>query len=248
MPYRLCASRAAAASVLAVGGDLLVHRLPRPVRPVAGYGLAFVLLAVARSAGASWEQLGLAPASLRAGARTGAAAGGCAAVVLAASVAMPRTRRYLRDERARAAAGAASLAVELARITLVAVPPEELIYRSGLPALLPAGSPGRSAAGTLAWSSALFGMSHVAPTLATMHHSVLHQHLAASRPRVAAFVAANVLVTALAGGVFGWLRLRSGSVLASLIAHAVVNDGALIAGLVADALAGQAPEGADHQA
>jgi hypothetical protein len=38
------------------------------------------------------------------------------------------------------------------------------------------------------------------------------------------------------GAVFGWLRLRSGSVLAPLIAHAALNDSALVAGHAAHRL------------
>src|SRR5438034_316100 len=38
---------------------------------------------------------------------------------------------------------------------------------------------------------------------------------------------------AAAGAVFGWLRLRSGSVLAPLLAHAALNDSALVAGRAA---------------
>ena len=43
-------------------------------------------------------------------------------------------------------------------------------------------------------------------------------------------MAGNVAVTGAAGAVFGWLRLRSGSVLAPLLAHVALNDSALLAG------------------
>ncbi|HSS88738.1 MAG TPA: CPBP family intramembrane glutamic endopeptidase [Streptosporangiaceae bacterium] len=50
---------------------------------------------------------------------------------------------------------------------------------------------------------------------------------------------------AVAGAVFGWLRLRSGSVLAPLIAHAALNDSALLAGRAAHRLSrpGAGPPG-----
>ena len=49
-------------------------------------------------------------------------------------------------------------------------------------------------------------------------------------------MAGNVAVTGAAGAAFGWLRLRSGSVLAPLLAHAALNDSALVAGRVAHRL------------
>jgi uncharacterized protein len=49
-------------------------------------------------------------------------------------------------------------------------------------------------------------------------------------------VAGNVAVTSAAGAAFAWLRLRSGSVFAPLLAHAALNDSALVAGRVAHRL------------
>ena len=88
----------------------------------------------------------------------------------------------------------------------------------------------------MAWSSALFGLSHILPTRSTMGHTALGQHLERRPLRQAVFVAGNVAVTAAAGAVFAWLRLRSGSVLAPLLAHADLNDSALVAGRVAHRL------------
>jgi membrane protease YdiL (CAAX protease family) len=88
----------------------------------------------------------------------------------------------------------------------------------------------------VAWSSVLFGVSHILPTLSTMGHTALNQHLTDRPLRQAAFVAGNVVATSVAGAVFGWLRLRSGSVLAPLLAHVAVNDSALMAGRAAHRL------------
>jgi membrane protease YdiL (CAAX protease family) len=70
------------------------------------------------------------------------------------------------------------LAVRLASITLAAVPAEELTYRSALLGLR-LGTDRRP--GAVAWSSALFGLSHVLPTLSTMSQT------AAGRLAAAAF-------------------------------------------------------------
>ncbi|HUL26316.1 MAG TPA: CPBP family intramembrane glutamic endopeptidase [Streptosporangiaceae bacterium] len=220
---------AAVATVAAL--DLLAHRIDHQAgRTAARYGAAVALLGIARAAGVSWAGLGLGRGDLGSGMRTGLVAGGCAAAAVLAAAALPATRGFLLDERA---AGRGGLASGLARITFAAVPPEELSYRS---ALLGIWLGDGTRAGAVAWSSALFGVSHILPTLSTMSQTALDRHLARRPLRQAAFVAGNVVATSAAGAVFAWLRLRSGSVAAPLLAHAALNDSALIAGRVAHRL------------
>jgi membrane protease YdiL (CAAX protease family) len=230
---------AAAAAAL----DALAHRLSRPsARAAVRFGTAVAVLAIARAAGVSWAELGLGRGELGRGARAGAVAGACAAAAVLAGAAVPATRGFFLDDRAAAAAGPGGLAAGLARITFAAVPPEELTYRSALLGLwLGNGSP----ASAVAWSSALFGLSHILPTRATMGQTALGQHLERGPLRQAAFVTGNVAVTGAAGAVFAGLRLRSGSVLAPWLAHAALNDAALLAGRAAHRLSrdGDRPSG-----
>ena len=209
--------------------DVLAHRITsRTGQTAARYGAAIALLGIARAAGVSWAELGLDRKHLGSGVRTGVLAGACAAAAIFAGAAMPATRGVFLDDRA-AQVSRGDLAGGLARITLAAVPPEELTYRSALYGLL-LGSGTR--AGAVTWPSLLFGVSHVLPTLSTMSQTAVSHHLA--RPlHQAAFVAGNVAATGVAGVGFAWLRLRSGSVLAPLLAHAALNDSALVAGRVA---------------
>jgi len=223
-----------AAAATAATLDALAHRLGRPpARAAVRFGTAVAVLGIARAAGVSWAELGLGRRELGRGARTGAVTGACAAAAVLAAAALPATRGFFVDDRAAAAAGPGGLAAGLARITFAAVPPEELTYRSALLGLwLGNGSP----ASAVAWSSALFGLSHIVPTRSTMGQTALSQHLERRPLRQAAFVAGNVAVTGAAGAVFAGLRLRSGSVLAPLLAHAALNDAALLAGRVAHRL------------
>jgi uncharacterized protein len=232
-----------AAATAAASLDAAAHRLGRPAaRTAVRFGTALAVLGIARAAGLSWAELGLGRRELGSGARTGAVAGACAAAAVLAGAAVPATRGLFLDDRATAAAGPGGLGAGLARITFAAVPPEELTYRSALLGLwLANGSP----ASAVAWSSALFGLSHILPTRSTMGQTALGQHLERRPLRQAAFVAGNVVVTGAAGAVFGWLRLRSGSVLAPLLAHAALNDSALVAAHVAHRLSrpGAGPAG-----
>jgi uncharacterized protein len=229
---RTRARLAAAAASAAL--DAVAHRLDSPsARTAVRFGTAMTVLGIARVAGVSWTELGLGRRELASGARAGAVAGACAAAAVLAGAAVPPTRGLFLDDRAAPTAGRGGLAAGLARITFAAVPPEELTYRSALLGLWLGGG---SRAGAVAWSSALFGLSHILPTRSTMGQTALGQHLERRPLRQAAFVAGNVAVTGAAGAVFGWLRLRSGSVLAPLLAHAALNDSALVAGRVAHGL------------
>ena len=229
----MSAMRARFAGVAVAGGsEVLVHRLRSPAgRAAARFGAAVTLLGIARAVGVSWAELGLGRRELGGGVRTGVVAGGCAAAAVLAGAAVPATHGFFLDQRAAADRG--DLAAGLARITFAGIPPEELTYRSALLGLwLREGSQ----ASAVAWSSVLFGMSHILPTLSTMSQTALNRQLADRPLRQAAFVAGNVAATTAAGAVFGWLRLRSGSALAPLMVHAALNDSALIAGRVAHRL------------
>jgi membrane protease YdiL (CAAX protease family) len=229
MNAALTRGRLAAVAVTA-GHDMLAHRLPDPAaRTAVRYTAALAVLAIARAAGTSWADLGFDRKETGGGIRAGALAGACVSAAVLVGAALPATGSFFRDERAATAAGR-DLAAGLARITFATVPPEEIIYRSALLGLR-LGDGSRASA--VAWSSALFGVSHILPTLSTMNQSALHPRLAQKRLRRALFVGGNVVVTGLAGAGFAWLRLRSGSVLAPLIAHAALNDAALVAGRAA---------------
>jgi len=231
-----------AAVAVAGTSEVLAHRLGSPAaRTAARYGAAAALLGIARWAGVSWAGLGLGRSEVGSGLRTGVVAGAAAAAAVFAGAAVPGTRRLFLDQRAADADGRGGLATGLARITFATVPPEELIYRSALLGLWlaegpQAGTGEGSQSGAVVWSSVLFGVSHILPTLSTMGHSALNQHLVDRPLRQAAFVAGNVAATSAAGAVFGRLRLRSGSVLAPLLAHVAVNDSALMAGRAAHRL------------
>ena len=71
--------------------------------------------------------------------------------------------------------------------------------------------------------SALFGLWHVQPTLATMGDNPAVSGAAGSTAARVLVVLGAVAVTSAGGLVFAWLRLRSRSLLAPVIAHAATN-------------------------
>ncbi len=211
---------AALVPVLAI---LLVHNLlGNLVLPPALYvpvnlAVAAALLGIARTSGTAWAELGLARSSVGRGAALGAAAFVIVALALVVAALVPATRPLYADERVAEVTGAAVAYQALVRIPLGTVVLEEVAFRGVLLALL---SRVTSRGAAVGWSSAIFGLWHVVPTVEALGTN----RLAPSAPAVAA----GVVATAGAGAVFCWLRLRSGSLVAPALAHVGTNSVALV--------------------
>jgi membrane protease YdiL (CAAX protease family) len=176
-----------------------------------------VLLAVRR--GLSPAQLGLGRDRLRSGAAWGGAAFGLVLVVVVAAALVPATSGFLEDDRARIGFGELVFEVVVSILVLTVIP-EELAFRGVL-----------LGSGIQAWgrwrgvllSSAVFGLWHVAPTLGTADDNARIAEAGSGGGLTVGVVAGAVLATFAAGLVFSWLRLRSGSVLAPMLAHLGTN-------------------------
>jgi uncharacterized protein len=219
--------RAAVAVVIAVLAllnvvDIRVDRASLVVGPVCVAGL----VAVARLAGLSWQDLGLGKGTWRPGLKWAGAEIGLVGLVLAAAAALPLTREAFRDTRYRLDWGSALLtAFVLIPIGTVLV--EELAFRGVLWGLL------REVKGTktaTVVSSALFGVWHVLPSLGlTTSNQAISGTVGGGKSAQAATVLATVAFTALSGVVFCEVRRRSGSILASAGLHWATNGLSVLA-------------------
>jgi membrane protease YdiL (CAAX protease family) len=109
-------------------------------------------------------------------------------------------------------------------IVLLTAIPEEFAFRGVLlGSALKMWGPWRASLVT----SALFGLWHIAPTLHTMSDNRAVRGLSATVGGQALLVLGSIAVTFVAGLVFCWLRLRSRSLIAPIIAHAAINGLAL---------------------
>jgi membrane protease YdiL (CAAX protease family) len=211
---------------LAVWNPVVNWGLPDAWYVPANLSVAAGLVALARRGGAGWVELGVertaAPAGLRLGAKVAVVVG--AAIGLGA--ALPSTRSLLADARYRDLSGAGLAYQALVRIPLGTVVLEELAFRGVLPALFGRRMSVRKA---VAASSALFGLWHILPTLSAATTNDLSSGLAGR----AGLVAGAVGLTAAAGVVFCGLRLRSGSVVAPMLAHTATNSLGAVAAFTA---------------
>jgi membrane protease YdiL (CAAX protease family) len=191
---------------------------------VAAIVLALVMLVVARAAGLVRTDLGLAASDAPNGLRYGAAVLALVVVVLVVTAAIPATSRFLDDERADLPVGGLAYAVVVSTL-LVTVLPEELAFRG---VLLGAGRQLWTDLRAVVISSLLFGLWHISPTLGTMSSNHETAGTAGSTWGTIGLVAGSVAITFGAGLVFCWLRLRSRSLLAPVLAHLATNGAALV--------------------
>lgn len=169
--------------------------------------------------GLSAAELGLQRAGLRDGLRWGAVAVGVLAVVLAVA-ALLHVDAGADDRRVNVAASSMLLQT-LVVIPLGTVLLEELAFRGVLLGLLRRLFREWPAA---AWASLAFGLWHVAPAISTASDNALTRGWAKQAAGEALLVAGTVATTTIAGLVFAWLRLRSRSLLAPVLAHWAVNS------------------------
>jgi uncharacterized protein len=219
-----------AAAALVLGYGVLLARVvpPAAYAPVNVAAACLAVLAV-RRLGAGWRDLGLARDRMLAGLRLGALWLLPVAAGVAVVVALPATRGWFLDDSIVAADTGQVLYALLVKIPLGTALAEELIFRGALLGLFLQRHRPWVAVGL---SSAVFGLWHV---ISTIDRLGLNQAAAGAGGWArAAIVAGAVVFTAAAGVFFGWLRLRSGSVLAPWLAHTGTNmlafAGARVAG------------------
>jgi uncharacterized protein len=214
-------------AVLLLWNNVVVPWLPGSTAVYVGGNLtaAVVLVALARWTGLSWAELGLSPRRLPAGLVWGGACFLAIAGAYAVGVAVPGLRPLLADARA-ADADLVEVAEDvLVRIPLGTVLWEEVAFRGVLLAALIRVLPVRRAAVVAA---VVFGLWHVRPTLSGLSANDL-----ADGPALRALAVLGVCVfTAVAGLLFTWLRLRSGSLLAPVLLHLATNSLGTVAATV----------------
>jgi membrane protease YdiL (CAAX protease family) len=189
---------------------------------------AGALMTLARASGLSWAELGLARHRARSGLRWGGAAAALVAIGYALALAVPLLRPLLTDDRNAGLSGGALAGEVLVRIPLGTVLWEEVAFRGVLLAALSRLVSLRTAVGLTA---VVFGVWHIRPTLDGLAASDVAD--GSARALAVALVCAG---TALAGLLFAWLRLRSGSLLAPVLLHLATNSLGTTAAVIAHRL------------
>jgi uncharacterized protein len=192
----------------------------------ANTGAAALSVIAARYCSVSRADLAMCPDRLGRGIRIGLITALPAAAVVGLGAAVPATRGFFQDERARGGGTRHVLFETLVRIPLGTALPEEVIFRGSLLGLFTQ----RHSPATAIWmTSILFGLCHVLPTLRTLSMNRAGARSHGNLKRTAAAVLAAVTATTLAGYGLAWLRFRSESIAAPAVAHASLNGAAYLA-------------------
>ena len=190
---------------------------------------ALALLALVRTRGVSWSELGLGREHWKSGAGYALAAVGLVMTVIAVGALLPWTRPMFLNDRYATLSGA--LVASMIVIPLQTVIPEELAFRGVLHGALNRawGFRGVAAAGSL-----LFGLWHIASSFGLTSGNVgLSRVLGGGVFGMLAGILMAVVATGAAGFLFTWLRRRSGSLIAPIALHWSLNGmGAIAAALV----------------
>jgi uncharacterized protein len=202
--------------------NIILHRALRPPADAAlNLGSAIALTAFARRNGCTPAELGMGRADLSRSLKIGSIAALCCSTGIGIAAAVPSTRRLFLDEQLRGMSLKQTLYHAGLRIPVATALAEEIMFRSALHALF---ARKHSLPITLAWTSSLFGLWHILPTLDTFDRnpaSKIVQVRGCSQPMAAAIGSAGA--TAAAGLFFSYLRLSSRSVVASVLTHAAIN-------------------------
>jgi membrane protease YdiL (CAAX protease family) len=186
----------------------------------AGVILGFLLWA-RRYAGLSWDELGCARDKVGSGFRWGLLAMLLLGAIIIVAVAIPGTRSHFENRGVRHESTLSHVLEPLVVIPFATVLFEELIFRGVLlGALLRVTTRMRA----VIYCSIAFGLWHIPPALSAAKGK---ESLAA-----VGIVGGTIAFTTAAGVLFSWLRLRSGGLLAPIMAHIASNSFAYIGALI----------------
>jgi membrane protease YdiL (CAAX protease family) len=204
--------------------NLAINYVAAPLDDVLNVLGAIGLTVGARLNGLGWQELGMDPRALRRGATLGVGAGVSTAALIVSAASIPAVRRFFHDQRVMVVGPREAFYHAALRIPLATALTEEVLFRGVLEAAL---TRRRSPLAAGIWSSLLFGLWHVLPTLRTFQGHPINKLSGGGRFRA---VAGAVLATALAGAGFRRLRRSSGSLVAPVLVHAAVNVSAYLVG------------------
>lgn len=214
-------------SAVLVGYNVALNLVPFPVLAYvpANLALAAVGLWFGRRCGLLWAEMGLARGQGR-GALIGVGVLMLVGVVLIVASTLPWTGPLLMDQRAAGLSGLGLVYAAAVRIPLGTAVPEEVLFRGVLFGLMRRRSRWWPAA---IWSSAVFGLWHIGPTIALARIN----NIDASAAVVTGIVATSIGITFVAGIIFCLLRRWGGGLLAPILAHVATNSLALLAAVAA---------------
>ena len=167
----------------------------------------------------SWDELGLARATVGRGLRWGGALAGLTLGLFAVAFVLPATHDLFLDDRVQGWSFAETAYAALVRVPFGTVLLEEVAFRAVLPAVL---MRRRSRGVAVCVSAALFGLWHVLPSMGIDSTNPVATDTVGALPEWVSVLGA-VVSTSVVGVWFWWLRHRTGSLLTPVALHWATN-------------------------
>ena len=201
-------------------GLVLQAKIPERFHFLANAVAAVLAVAVGYGLGLSFDELGLGLHVVLPGILVAVVVSVAIMLAVFGVASVPQLRRNFRLIQHL---GPSQLAYETAvRIPLSTALSEEILFRGVLLGVL---FTSYSTLVSVAVASLTFGLWHILPSL-SRHRS---QHQNGSLVAQAAYAAATVGLTAIAGMFFSWLRIIAGSIIAPWLTHWSINASAMLA-------------------
>lgn len=188
-------------------------------------GILAAALVLAHTSGITWTSMGMRADRVRRGLLVGGLIGAVIVACILVLAAIPWTAEVLEDERIVDRPLGLALYHAFIRVPLGTAVYEEMVFRGILFGMLARRTTALAAA---VWSSALFGLWHVLPTIDALATNPAGELLDVGPLGVLAGVAA----TFLAGLVFVWLRCFGGSIVTPILVHIATNSTVILVGAV----------------
>jgi len=187
----------------------------------ANLAATWAMVALARRQGCTWEEIGVGRSSMGKGIAWGFGGIASAGVTMFMTERVPRIQPYLVDERTEGDSRSTHLYRTVVRFPLGTALFEEAAFRGALYAIWRKGGASHATATTAV--SLAFGAWHLIPTADALEGNPLNDQVRRGGGRWGVILS-GAATTAVASAGFGWLRRRSGSLIAPWLTHAALNS------------------------
>ena len=201
-------------------GTVLAKLVPKKYHLWLNIFIAVVAVVIGFAFNLTLEQMGLGLQHILPGIFVAIVASIVITIATLAISAIPFLRHYFLGDDLAHASGKLIAFEAAIRIPLGTALVEEILFRGVLLGLLLTQN---STLTAIVVSSVIFGLWHIFPTINTLESNNGAAALNTKKSRKAGSVIGVVIVTAVAGILFGWLRIIANSVIAPWIVHWSIN-------------------------
>lgn len=202
-------------------GTVLARLVPRKYHLLLNLGIAIVAITLGFGFGLTAKDMGISINTITSGIVIAIAASLIILVSTLIIAVIPPLRRYFLGDNLSNASGKLIAFEAGIRIPFSTALIEEVLFRGVLLGLLLSHHPTLVA---LLYASVVFGLWHIFPTIATLEQNdATIKAIANKKHRKYAGVAGTVVITGIAGLLFGYLRILANSIIAPWLVHWTIN-------------------------